>query len=77
MPRVLEHLFEDGFHALADSGFDIQLHVVLELMPFRGQVSPSSLNPQLTRRYIRERLLGAGGYSARPVLSSSEPAMSP
>ena len=51
---VLEHLLQDGFYALADSGFDIQLHVVLELM-FRGQVSPSSLNPQLTRCYPEPR----------------------
>jgi hypothetical protein len=38
----LEHLFEDDLHALADSGFDIQLHVVFELA-FRGQVPPFSL----------------------------------
>jgi hypothetical protein len=48
----LEHLLQNGLHALADSGLDVQLHVVLELVVFRGQVSPSSLNPQLTRRYL-------------------------
>ena len=31
-------------------GDHVALHVVLKLV-FRGQVSPSSLNPQLTRRY--------------------------
>ena len=34
------------FHAFADPGLHVQLHVVLKLM-FRRQVSPSSLNPQL------------------------------
>ena len=47
----LENLFEDCLHALADSGLHVQFHVMLELV-FRGQVSPSSLNPQLTRHYL-------------------------
>ncbi len=48
---LLEDLFEDGLHTLADPGFHVQLYVVLELV-FWGQVSPSSLNPQLTRHYL-------------------------
>jgi hypothetical protein len=39
---LLEHLFEDGLHALAYSGFDVQLDVVFELA-FCGQVPPFSL----------------------------------
>jgi hypothetical protein len=48
---LLENLFKDGLHALADSGLYIQLHVMLELVLLRGQVSPFSLNPQTTRHY--------------------------
>jgi hypothetical protein len=48
---LLEDHFQHGFHALSDSGFYVQLHIVLELV-FRGQVSPSSLNPQLIRHYL-------------------------
>jgi hypothetical protein len=40
---VLEHLFQNGLHALADSSLDIQLYVVLNLVLFRAQVSLSSL----------------------------------
>lgn len=47
---LLEDLLNDGLHALADPGIRVALHVVLELM-FWGQVSPSPLNPQLTRHY--------------------------
>jgi len=38
----LEYLLQNGFDALADSGFHVQLHVVFELVS-RGQVSPFSL----------------------------------
>jgi hypothetical protein len=48
---LLEHLFEDGLHALTYSGFYVQLHVVFELA-FRGQVPPFSLNPQTSRHYL-------------------------
>jgi hypothetical protein len=30
-------------------------HVMLEVLMFGGQVSPSSLNPQLTRHYLHQR----------------------
>jgi len=40
---LLEYLFEDGLDALVDSGLYVQLHVMLELMLLRGQVSPFSL----------------------------------
>src|SRR5215210_1512424 len=65
-----ENLLQDGLHALANPGLHVQLHVVLELMLFRGQVSPSSLNPQLTRRYplLSSAPLKKGGGMRRITL---------
>jgi len=52
-----EHLFEDGLHALTDSGFHVQLEVMLELMLLWAQVPPFSLEthklPDTIRRLVR------------------------
>jgi hypothetical protein len=48
---LLEDLLQDGLHALADPGLHVALHVMLELVLLRGQVPPSSLNPQTTRHH--------------------------
>src|SRR5215213_8063767 len=62
-----EHLLKDGLHTLADSGLYVQLHVVFELVHFRGLVPPFSLNPQPTRHY---RILVL--YNARSGLTRHE-----
>src|SRR3954469_4744137 len=61
---LFEHLLKDGLHALAPSGLHVKLHVVLELMLFRGQVSPSSLNPQPTRHYLEARAPSSNAHDA-------------
>jgi hypothetical protein len=40
---LLEHLLQDGLHALTDPGLYVQLDVMLELMLLLGQVPPFSL----------------------------------
>jgi hypothetical protein len=45
-----ENLLQHSPHALADSSLHVQLYVVLEHV-FWGQVSPFSLNLQLTRHH--------------------------
>src|SRR5215204_2802530 len=47
---LLEDLLQDCLNAFPDPGLYIAFHVMLELV-LRGQAPPSSLNPQLTRRY--------------------------
>src|SRR5215211_3561033 len=54
---LLENLFEDDLHALADSGLYVQLHVMLELVLLRGQVPPFSLNPQPIRHYLLRQIV--------------------
>jgi hypothetical protein len=53
---LLEDLFEDGLHALAYSGFDVQLDVVFELA-FCGQVPPFSLGTHKLPDTIQSGLL--------------------
>src|SRR5215210_8080563 len=47
---LLEDLLQNCLNAFPDPGLYVAFHVMLELA-LRGQAPPSSLNPQLTRRY--------------------------
>src|SRR5215210_4430947 len=47
---LLEDLLQDCLNAFPDPGLYVAFDVMLELV-LRGQAPPSSLNPQLTRRY--------------------------
>src|SRR5215212_1335131 len=47
---LLEDLLQNYLNAFPDPGLYVAFHVMLELA-LRGQAPPSSLNPQLTRRY--------------------------
>jgi hypothetical protein len=48
---LLEDLLEDGLDAFPDPGLHVPFHGFLNLF-LLGQVSPSSLNLQLTRHYL-------------------------
>jgi hypothetical protein len=59
----LEHLFEDGLHALTDSGFHVQLDVMLKLICFSGvKCLPSRLKPTNYRTLIGEVATCPIGY---------------
>jgi hypothetical protein len=51
---LLEDLLQDGFHALANPSLHVQLHVVVEVLMFRGQVV-SLLTQPTTYQTLSER----------------------
>src|SRR5215208_4191499 len=58
---LLEDLLQNCLNAFPDPGLYVPFHVMLELV-LRGQAPPSSLNPQLTRRYPCEGSTYPGRY---------------